>query len=179
MKLALYVSKLDELNTFGCFMSYVCFTFWFISDHFDPLGVWLFSTWAVYSSGLFSAGDSQTETCDGPGYHCRSGCDFFLGILYGLSVSIDNQQSQKSDPRSDPRSDSRTPKTWGYLIALSRATYVSRGPETDPDGRSHSIFDGMKYCPVMGGITLKLGHPRERIVFLPSTTPECFRDEAS
>ena len=56
-----------ELNTFGCFMSYLCFTFWFILDHFGSLDVWMFSTWAVYSSGLFS---------DGPGYHWHSGCEF-------------------------------------------------------------------------------------------------------
>lgn len=34
-KLALYVSKLSEFNAFGCFISYVCFTFWIIFGSLD------------------------------------------------------------------------------------------------------------------------------------------------
>lgn len=59
--------------------------------------------WAVYSSGLFS---------DGPGYHWHSGCEFSTprDSLWTVRVSIDNQQSQKSDPTVGPTGPLDTPQ---------------------------------------------------------------------
>lgn len=74
----------------------------------------------------------------------------FLGILYGLtSVSIDNQQSVGPTGLTDP------PTTWGYLIALSISNLRFNGLRIRIRRRSVplKIFDGMKYCPVMRGIT--------------------------